>query len=371
MSKKYTVSYIAVSIILILISYTFNYKEYKTEVYSRVNEIFCQEAPYWFDSIIYIRKYPYSGRYNTLMFPRKTDATIIYEYPSYSNNIDTIIIPKKYINNNYKDYFKFSVARRQTACLLCYKVEMPLFDSLFMNSMQLAGIQADVATELHIKNLHDIFSTSDTMIADAPVRDIFKSDTLNTFEYTSDTVSVGICGHGYMFSRANVSDSYIYDGMQWMSVRQIILLILLIIVYAVLYLGCFIRNKMQGMIIIGNTCVDLKNNVLYTWNGLQKPFTGNRILLLNMFIDSPDGYRLYKEYICRMVWNRDTKSAQALYNILISDVRALFEEDDSLELKTIHNTGIEIVVNGGSLKRFRRLHFMLMLLKKILLRPTI
>ena len=79
-------------------------------------------------------------------------------------------------------------------------------------------------------------------------------------------------------------------------------------------------------------------------------FTGN--------FSAPE-YRLLKEDICRRIWNRDGKDAQALYNVAMSELRSyLIAEDDSLELKTLTNEGVVLIVDTKKVKGNNRLYFL-------------
>ena len=76
-------------------------------------------------------------------------------------------------------------------------------------------------------------------------------------------------------------------------------------------------------------------------------FTGN--------FSAPD-YRLLKEDICRRIWNHNSKDAQALCNVAMSELRSyLIAEDDSLELKTLTNEGVLLIVDIK--RKFPLLHF--------------
>jgi len=80
--------------------------------------------------------------------------------------------------------------------------------------------------------------------------------------------------------------------------------------------------------------------------------------VLKVFVDSAPEYRLLKEDICRRIWNRDSKDAQALYNVAMSELRNyLIAEDDSLELKTLTNEGVVLIVDIKRKRKFPLLHF--------------
>ena len=109
---------------------------------------------------------------------------------------------------------------------------------------------------------------------------------------------------------------------------------------------------------IGNTCIDFNTNTVYYWNGGKLSLTDKRAEVLKVFVDSAPEYRLLKEDICRRIWNRDGKDAQALYNVAMSELRSyLIAEDDSLELKTLTNEGVVLIVDIKRKRKFPLLHF--------------
>lgn len=110
--------------------------------------------------------------------------------------------------------------------------------------------------------------------------------------------------------------------------------------------------------ILGNTCIDLNKNVVYLYNGECKQVIGNKIILLQMLIDSAPTYKLLKEDVCRKIWNRDSKDGQALYNVAMSELRNLFiNADPSLKLKSIPKEGMQLLVNTSLVKKMIRWHF--------------
>ena len=99
-------------------------------------------------------------------------------------------------------------------------------------------------------------------------------------------------------------------------------------------------------------------NTVYYWNGGKLSITDKRAEVLKVFVDSAPEYRLLKEDICRRIWNRDSKDAQALYNVAMSELRSyLIAEDDSLELKTLTNEGVVLIVDIKRKRKFPLLHF--------------
>ena len=81
--------------------------------------------------------------------------------------------------------------------------------------------------------------------------------------------------------------------------------------------------------------------------------------LLQMLVESAPAYKLSKEEVCLKIWNRNAKDGQALYNVVMTDMRTLFiTEDPSLELKSLPREGMQLLVNESLVKRGRWIHFM-------------
>ena len=352
-NHRYTYIYLLLAALLLAASFQLNYRDSKEAVQSRINEQFREAVPHWGDLIRDIKKSPYSSRYDGESYVRKTKTTIIYEKGP-SRVLDTIVISARYyLPPTHTEYIHKNL---ETAIILCDEYESIITDSLFSNLLADMGIEGDAATELHVKNLKEMFPTEDSMNVAAPIREVRTARHVEGF--ATDTVGIGICDQGLMVGKVAVSRSTIREGMRWVAWRQVLLLLVMAGLY---FLIIYIRKAVayrQGVHLIGNACIDFNTATLHHWNGDTVPLTATREALLRMLVDAAPEYMLTKEDICRTIWQRDAKDGQALYNVAVSELRSyLIAPDDALTLTTLLKRGIQVTIDPTKLHPHRWWHY--------------
>ena len=230
-----------------------------------------------------------------------------------------------------------------------------LTDSLFSNLLADMGIEGDAATELHVKELKEMFPTADSMNVNAPIREVLIARHVEGF--ATDTVGIGICDQGLMVGKVALERSTIRSGMRWIAWRQVLLLLVMAVLYIVILYVRKAMTYLQGVHLIGNTCIDFNTATLHHRNGDTVTLTATREALLRMLIEAAPEYMLTKEQICHDIWQRDAKDGQALYNVAVSELRSyLIVPDDALTLTTVPKVGIQVTVDRTKLRPLRKLH---------------
>ena len=340
--------YIIISVVLFALSYLFNYNDHRDELHGTINREFKKEAPTWGDSIMIIHDiYYYQSETESSRFPKNKNLYIEMEQGK------VVISPKFYNPDNYATYQKDQI---HLSLLEDDEYHISTTDSLFNNMVTKLGINADVATAVYAKSLFDMFVSEDSMNVNAPYVRTFQAREVEGF--TTDSVSLGICGQGKIVGTVNIPASEIVKGMELLAKWQFVALALIALLYLVaIYVPKKLRY-MQNVKFIGNSCIDFNTNTVYYWNGGKLSLTDKRAEVLKVFVDSAPDYRLLKEDICRRIWNHNSKDAQALYNVAMSELRSyLIAEDDSLELKTLTNEGMVLIVDIKRKRKFPLLHF--------------
>lgn len=370
--------------VALLFSYLQNFAEGKESVYREVNRIFGEESVHWIDSITEINDQLDISYYDRRKYRAKKLHILIYED-------DTVIIPCKYFHP--KEHEVFSRKTAETAAIFDggekNGYDFTVVDSLFQRSLRNAGIEAELALELYVKNLTEMFPTEDSeaklaielrdkglfdtslikndMNADAPIRHIYKSKELDGGVPT-DTVGLGICDQGKLVAKTKVSLLTLLERMEMWNMWQNLVLGILLLSYIVVWgrkkyyrsLNPFINN----MYIVGNTCFDFNNQVVVWWNGECQKMIGNKVQFLKMLVDSAPEYKLYKEDVCRSIWKRNVKDGQSLYAVMVNDVRNKYiAEDDSLSIETLLKEGLVLHVDETNLKAWPKMHFFMLYLK--------
>ena len=346
-NRRFTYIYILLAALLLAASYQLNYSDSKVEVYELINECFREEVPHWLNSISNILQIPQGGLYDRLESVRRTKTTIF-------SAKDTVEISVRYFPRT--DYEWWLRKNLESLLIRGNLYDSTLADSLFDNLLTSLGIEAEVATELHVKDLKEMFPTADSMNVNAPIREVLAAKHVEGF--VTDTVGIGICDQGLMVGKVAVSRHTVLGHMRWVSRWQIALILLLVAGYAVAAYCLKTVARLRSMKIIGNTCIDLDANVIRYWDGTTQPLTPTKSALLSMLADAAPDYRLLKEDICRTIWQRDAKDGQALYNVAVSELRSyLIAPDDALTLTTVHKVGIQVTVDHTKLRPHRKLHY--------------
>ena len=358
MNRRYTYIYLLLATLLLAASYQLNFCDSRERVENRINERFKEAVPYWGDSIYAMRNIPAWGRYSREAYAKKTKTTIIGELDT-PGITDTLVISARYYLPETHDEY----ARRGSESALIWSGNyMPVItDPLFSNLLADMGIEAEAATELHVRDLKKMFPTKDSMNVAAPIREVRTMRYKQVEGFVTDTVGIGICNHGLVVGKVAVSHSTIRNEMRWITWRQVLVLLAMAVLY---FVAAYIRKATaywQGVHFIGNTCIDFNTATLCYWNGDTLPLTNIREALLRMFAEAAPEYLLTKEDICRTIRRRDVKDGQALYHVAVGELRGyLIAPDDALSLETLPKRGIRIIVDNDKLHPCRLLHYMMM-----------
>lgn len=370
--------------VALLFSYLLNIVESKDLVYCEVNRIFGEESVHWIDSITEINDQLDIFYYDRRKYRAKKLHISITEE-------DTVIIPCKFFHPQNSEVFSRKTA--ETAAIFDggekNGYDFTVVDSLFQRSLRNAGIDAELAIELYVKDLAEMFPTEDSearlavelhakglmntfsgrdsMNADAPIRHIYKSKELDGGVPT-DTVGLGICDQGKLVAKTRVSATTILARMELWSAWQTWVTVLLLLSYSVVwgrrkYLKS-VKPYINNMYRVGNTCFDFNNRIVVYWNGEYQRMIGNKVQFLKMLVESAPAYKLLKEDVCKAMWKRNSKDGQSLYAVMVNDVRGNYlSEDDSLELETLLKEGVVLHVDETKLKTHPKTHFIMLYLK--------
>jgi len=352
-NRRFTYIYILLAALLLAASYQLNYRDSKVAVQNRITEQFREAVPHWLNTIFNTLQIPQGGFYDRAESVRKTKTTII-------GAKDTTEISARYFPRT--DYEWWLRKGLEGMLIKSDMYDSALTDSLFSNLLADMGIEAEAATELHVKNLKEMFPTEDSMNVNAPIREVLIARHVEGF--ATDTVGIGICDQGLMVGKVALERSTIRSGMRWIAWRQVLLLLFMAVLYIVVL---YVRKAMaylQGVHLIGNTCIDFNKNMIYSPDGSAAPMTGNKAVLLRMLATAAPEYMLTKEQICHDIWQRDVKDGQALYNVAVSELRSyLIVPDDALTLATLPKVGIQVTVDHTKLRPHRKLHCLMRVVK--------
>lgn len=348
-------------VLFVALSYVGNFRESKQTLYQQANETFVQECHEWtfiMSDIMQIRMW---GRYDKEKYQKKETFTIL-------SATDTIVISTRFYFPPYEkmrlDFHTYDLIQSSIDGEDGY-YDLHMTDSIFQTSLADKGIHAEVATVLEARDLATMFPSEDSMNVNAPIIFSSKGKELEKVSFVTDTVGIGTADVGLLCAQVYVPSVEVWKHMDSFGWRQVLALLLAIVMWIVVCSVVVFRSVSRHMILLGNSCLDLKNESLYLWSGECRPIPTNQQSLIKMLLATDSEYRLSKEDICQTLWKRDTKDGQALYNTTVSGLRKLFiADDESIELKTLPKEGIELVVHTSLLKRARSWHYFVLFLKQ-------
>ena len=347
-------------VLFVALSYVGNFRESQQTLHQQVNETFVQECPEWTNIMANIMQIPIWGKYDKEKYRKKEKITIL-------SATDTIVISTRFYHPPYErsqlDFYTFCMIR----CLMDREdgyYDLHMTDSIFQTSLANKGIRAEVATVLEARDLGTMFPSEDSMNVNAPIVFSSKGKELEKVGFVTDTVGIGTADMGALCSQVYVPSAEVWKHMDSFGWRQLLALLLAIAMWIVVCGVVVFRSVSRHMTLLGNSCLDLKNESLYLWSGECRAIPTNQLSLIKMLLATAPDYRSSKEDICQTLWKRDTKDGQALYNTTVSGLRKLFiADDESIELKTLPKEGIELVVHTSLLKRVRSWHYFVLFLK--------
>lgn len=348
-------------VLFVALSYVGNFRESQQALYQQVNETFVQECQVWANTMLDIMQIPVWGNYDKEKYRKREKFTIL-------SATDTIVISTRFYHPPH-DIFLLGF---RTFCMIRDCIDgkedgynLHMTDSIFQTSLADKGIHAEVATVLEARDLGTMFPSEDSMNVNAPIIFSSKGKELEKVSFVTDTVGIGTADVGLLCAQVYVPSVEVWKHMDSFGWRQVLALLLAIVMWIVVCSVVVFRSVSRHMILLGNSCLDLKNESLYLWSGECRPIPTNQQSLIKMLLATDSEYRLSKEDICQTLWKRDTKDGQALYNTTVSGLRKLFiADDESIELKTLPKEGIELMVHTSLLKRARSWHYFVLFLKQ-------
>lgn len=338
--------------IAVIVSYFFSYSDSGDKLYEKIDGTFEDEVPFWGESIMSTKGMPYWGKYDLKKYENSKQSTIL-------SADDTIIISSSLYHP--PAFIEFQRKNQETFLLLSDDYDIEIADSLFKCMIKELDIVAQSSVELKIRDLSEMFPTADSMYVNAPFVKTLSSGSVEGF--TTNPVGVGICDHALICGHVKIPFVEIVSNMDLFGFPQIVAIGLLLVVFILSHYGAvffphYLKYR-KDVVFIGNTCIDLNQKELYLWSGECRHITDTRMALLQMLVESAPAYKLSKEEVCLKIWKRNAKDGQALYNVVMTDMRTLFiTEDPSLELKSLPREGMQLLVNDSLVKRGRWLHFM-------------
>ena len=333
------------------------YGNCKREVEYGINELFKESALSFHDSIFKAGNHFHSYVHKPGV--RKPDMTLASERGELKISYDLI---------NIENLLELLYRKKQTAMLLglfdgveqCYN-DLFIADSVWNRQLREHGYDAEAILLVSVKDFYEMFPRRDSLATNlwAPY---FSVHNLSGKEYfITDSVSLGICNHGYIVSHVHVPVLTVLGHTKWYGTPLCVALIALLLLVAVALLRKYFTERKSATrykaiaealdeqndgqsIVFGNLVYYIDDSTLYnivSRQQLKLPRTQARIM--KMLVTSED-YFVTKIEICKELWGMDEKQVTKNYNSACKRLRDSLECIDGVNLLTIKDTAIQLEV---------------------------
>ena len=225
-------------------------------------------------------------------------------------------------------------------------------DSVWKSQLKNAGYNVDVALQMEVKSLFDMFPTPDTLITDAAATLLSNKRLEGCNVFVTDTVGLGFCKQGLVVSEVYLPATTVikkYDFFDWRFMISAAIALLFVIIMYIRY----IKDNSTVVINVHETKMHLGENLIYdstartlhntaSGQSVKLPATQARIMEL---LAKAEGYAAAKSDICREVWGLNEKDATPAYNGAAWRLRENLKRVDGIRLITIKDKALQLMVD--------------------------
>ena len=354
--KRGILHYMLIFFAVYSIAYIVEYNNSKQGVECEINELFKESAPYFHDSIFKAANHFHSYVYKPGPV-RKPDMTLASDRGELKISYDLI---------NIENPLELLYRKRQMAMLLalfdgveqCYN-DLFIADSVWNRQLREHGYDAEAILLVSVKDFYEMFPRRDSLATNlwAPY---FSVHNLSGKDYfITDSVSLGICNHGYIVSHVHVPVLTVLGHTKWYGTPLCVALIALLLLVAVALMRKYFAERKSATrykaiaealdeqndgqnIVIGNLLYNVVDCTLYnTVSRQQLKLPRIQAQIMKMLVTSED-YYVTKNEICKALWNTDDKQVTKSYNSACKRLRDSLEGIDGVNLLTIKDVAVQL-----------------------------
>lgn len=330
--------------------FAFGYMNKREFIKNDINRLFIEHSQHWHDSIAKVDSIQFisTRNFNSYEYFEARPCTIESEK-------GVCIIAAKYQISG--DQFKHDVQMSQSIFIESVFLEtgsqdIVTMDSVWKSQLKNAGYNVDVALQMEVKSLFDMFPTPDTLITDAAATLLSNKRLEGCNVFVTDTVGLGFCKQGLVVSEVYLPATTVmnkYDFFDWRFMISATIALLFVIIMYIRY----IKDNSTVVINVHETKMHLGENLIYdstartlhntaSGQSVKLPATQARIMEL---LAKAEGYAAAKSDICREVWRLNEKDATPAYNGAAWRLRENLKRVDGIRLITIKDKALQLMVD--------------------------
>ena len=355
--KKQRFYYILLFVVIYALGCIVEYDNSKRDIENNINELFKISSQSFNDSIRNIKGIFLSYTYNSEYIKKRLDMRFVDKDGEISISRDLINI------ENPQEYHK----KKLQSMMLEDKEDFDLYvaDSIWNNQLKSSGYDVNAILLLSAKSLKDMFPKRDSLVTN--LRPPFMSvHNLGGKEYfVTDSVGLGLCNQGYIVSHVHVPMLTVVKNIKWWGTALWVAVSAILLLVSVSYFRKYRKERNNNIdnqelvdsiipeeekrdICIEHLVYNTNDGTLYnTINNQLLKLPRTQAMVMEMLVKSSD-YYVTKNEICEALWSLDEKSATRSYNSFCKRLRDSLESFDGVELVTIKDTAIQLVVTSSS-----------------------
>ena len=356
--KKHALYYLLIFVAVYSIGYIAEYDNSKRDIENNINELFKISSQSFNDSIRNIKNIYLYYTFDSKHLEKRKDMICVSEEGELRISRDLINIenPQEYkkkqlqsimLNDSEEDY------------------DLYIADSIWNNQLNSSGYDVEAILLLSAKSLKDMFPKRDSLVTN--LRPPFMSvHNLGGKEYfVTDSVGLGLCNQGWIVSHVHVPTLTVVKNIKWWGTALWMAVSAIFLLVSVSYFRKYSKEKKSMVhyqevadsmlpkeeicdIRIEHLVYNINDGTLHnTINNQQLKLPRTQAMVMEMLVKSSD-YYVTKNEICQALWSLDEKSATRSYNSFCKRLRDSLESFDGVELVTIKDTAIQLVVSSSA-----------------------
>ena len=355
--KKHALYYLLIFVAVYSIGYIAEYDNSKRDIENNINELFKISSQSFNDYIRNIKGILLSYTYNSEYIKKRLDMRFVDKDGEISISRDLINI------ENPQEYHK----KQLQSMMLEDKEDFDLYiaDSIWNKQLKESGYDVNAILLLAAKSLKDMFPKRDSLVTN--LRPPFMSvHNLGGKEYfVTDSVGLGLCNQGWIVSHVHVPTLTVVKNIKWWGTALWMAVSAIFLLVSVSYFRKYSKEKKSMVhyqevadsmlpkeeicdIRIEHLVYNINDGTLHnTINNQQLKLPRTQAMVMEMLVKSSD-YYVTKNEICQALWSLDEKSATRSYNSFCKRLRDSLESFDGVELVTIKDTAIQLVVSSSA-----------------------
>lgn len=355
--KKHALYYLLIFVAVYSIGYIAEYNNSRRDIENNINELFKISSQSFNDSIRNIKDIYLYYTFDSEDLNKRRDMRFV-------DKDGEITISRDLINiENPQEYKK----KQLQSIMLNDKEDYDLYvaDSIWNKQLRASGYDVEAILLLSAKSLKDMFPKRDSLVTN--LKPPFMSvHHLGGKEYfVTDSVGLGICNQGCIVSHVHIPARTIIGHTKWWGTALWTALSAILLLFSISAFRKYRKERKNSIhykelsdsiipeddkynIHIEHLVYNTNDGTLRdTINNQQLKLPRTQAQVMEMLVTSTD-YYVTKNEICKALWSLDEKSATKSYNSFCKRLRNSLETFNGVELVTIKDTAIQLVINSSS-----------------------